>query len=221
LAPYEALVFHVLNSGDYEPGIEFYARGGTGPEEAEFAVALPLPPGEWQTVSIRIADIGAAGVDTSAVGVIGFRAPLGDTPRPSRIVVDHIRIVGTDARAARKARRAEDATASRRRPRGATGSGAAAFIPRPGVTGRASPNHQAPWWPAGVLVVGGGLAGVRRAVTAARMGADVLPWSGRDPGWHGPWAGLRPASTRADGRYRREDCRRLDEAGGTRPQPES
>ena len=217
-SPYEALVVDVYGGTDGGPLIEFFAQSGSGEETREFALALPLVFEQWQMVTIPIADIAEAGVDVEAASSIGFRAPLGDLPRPSRIVVDHIRLVGGDRGTVRAAQKAEDASAVRRRPRHVAGSRSSALAPRLERMGRAvrrsvrAPVVATPE----VLVVGGGLAGVAAAVTAARMGADVLLVERAGALGGMATTGLVPPAFRREltRGIVEEFCARLDEAGG-------
>jgi hypothetical protein len=171
-SPYEAVVIDAYLPADDAPTIEFFVQSGS----TEFAAPLQLAPRRHTTQRMALGDFAAGGVDLSAVSVVGFRAPLGEAPRPSRVVIDRLRLIGGDPEAVREARRAEDATASDRQPRSVARTEAAELAVSPQRTGQSvrrsvkAPVIATPK----VLVVGGGLAGCAAAITAARMGADTL-----------------------------------------------
>jgi hypothetical protein len=217
-APYEHIQADVLNPSDAATSLELVIEWRRGDEKAELAVPVEIPPGEWVTISKPIAELADEGADVSAITAFGFRAPLGDAPRPSKVIVDYVRLTGTDEQAMREARRAEDATADERQPRGIVRTSTADLAVSIEPTGHRvkrcvkAPVVATPQ----VLVVGGGLAGTAAAVTAARMGCDVLLVERAGSLGGMGTTGLVPPAFRASlsGGIVEEYCRRLDEAGG-------
>lgn len=217
-APYEHLKVDVLNPGDTALALELVVEWQAGDEKAELAVPIEVPPSEWITVTEPVSELADEGADVAAIVAFGFRAPLGDAPRPSKIIVDYVRLTGTDEQAIGEACRAEDATADQRQPRGIIRTSAAdlaATIEPTGQKVKRSVKAPVVATPQ-VLVVGGGLAGVAAAVTASRMGCDTLLVERAGSLGGMGTTGLVPPAFRAtlSGGIVEEYCRRLDEAGG-------
>lgn len=171
-SPYETLAVDLLNPGADSVDLTLVV----GDSEREFARIVTLAPGEWTKVEIALADVAASGVELSEVLRFGFQIPVLARPRPAEVIVDNLRLIGVDGAAIAAAREVEEAQnlGAAERPRVRTD--AALQVVRPVPTGETirrcvdAPVIATPE----VLVVGGGLAGVAAATTAARMGADVL-----------------------------------------------
>lgn len=170
--PYERIALDLFNPHEETLGVILFCKSGN----KEYTTPLDLPPGAWTTAEVRIADLEAAGLDTSAITALGVRADMTKRNMPSRIVVDNVRLVGTDEAAIQQARAAEDARNAARPPRPRRRTDTAQGVVKLEPTGeRIQRRVEAPVVATPeVLVVGGGLAGVAAAVTAARMGAETL-----------------------------------------------
>ncbi len=171
-APYHLLMLDLHNTEPETVELVLFCRSGA----AEFTQSVVLPPGRWTTAEVAVSGLRDAGLDPAAVDALGLRLPNAVRSRPARIVVDNVRLVGADEERIAQAREAEDELNRRRPPAGRVRTEAAEMVVRPQeALGTVSRRVQAPVIAAPeVLVVGGGLAGVAAAVTAARMGADVL-----------------------------------------------
>ncbi len=170
--PYQTLAVDLLNPGADAVEINLVI----GNRDTEFLRPATLEPGKWTTVEVALADAAAASVDLSDVQRMGIQIPVLTRPRPTEVIVDNPRLIGADAEAIKAARDVEDERNRTVPERPRVRTEAALQVVRPEPTGEKirrcvdAPVIATPE----VLVVGGGMAGVAAAVTAARMGAEVL-----------------------------------------------
>ncbi|MBM4081636.1 MAG: FAD-dependent oxidoreductase, partial [Planctomycetes bacterium] len=141
------------------------------------AFKFSLKPGTWTPVHVSIGDLKAKGLDVSNVIEICIFQKLDEMPRPNRLYLDHVRLIGGDEAAIGAAKREEDATAGERRrkmpERGDLGEAVPQLAPQAQRTIRVEKDVPVVY-ETDVVVVGGGFAGTAAAVAAAREGAKVL-----------------------------------------------
>ncbi len=170
--PYQRVAVDLFNLGDDPLDVVFFCASG----EREYSKAFTLTPGKWTVAEMTMADIVAAGLDLGAMTALGLRADMRKRTSPSRIVVDNVRLVGTDAKGIAAAVAAAKEQARKRPAYVPVRTEAADAVVRvEDSTDRVERTVLAPVVARPeVLVVGGGLAGVAAAVTAARTGAETL-----------------------------------------------
>ncbi|MGQ9732380.1 MAG: FAD-dependent oxidoreductase [Candidatus Zipacnadales bacterium] len=216
--PYNLLSLDVFNAETRGLSLQLLLWWNKGRERGELVLPVDLPPTDWTTIELNITNLAERGLDVAAVAGFGLQLPLEDTPRPARIIVDFIRLLGGDVAEVRQARRVEKCTASLRVPRQAQRTDAtqlAAMLKPIGSVVRRYVKAPVVAEPE-VLVVGGGLAGVAAAVTAARWGADVLLVERSSALGGMATLGLVPPAFNEGltGGIVREFCDRLDKVGG-------
>jgi glycine/D-amino acid oxidase-like deaminating enzyme len=169
---YERLLLDVYNAEAEAVQVTVFVRSAN----KEYTQVADLPAGQWTTVPVSVADLRAAGLNVSAIDALGLRMDIAGRKRPTRLVVDNLRLCGTDVAAIRRARAQADAAASRRPAPLRTRTEAVNVVMQPlPNAGFIERTVRVPVVAkCEVLVVGGGLAGVAAAVTAARMGCDTL-----------------------------------------------
>jgi hypothetical protein len=169
---YERLLVDLYNAETEPVQATVFVRAG----DREYTQAADLPAGKWTTVSVAVGALKTAGLNVSAVDALGLRMELAGRKRPTRLVVDNVRLVGSDVAAIVRSRAQADLAARKRPPTPPVRTEAARAVVEPlRGAGHIERTVKAPVIAKPeVLVVGGGLAGVAAAVTAARMGCDTL-----------------------------------------------
>ncbi len=171
-APYDRLVLDLHSGSDAHVPLVLIIEAG----EQELAVPVTLEKPGWKRVTVTVQQLRDAGLDVGAVTGLGLMPASPNEQRPSRVVMDFVRLVGSNAKAIREAKAIEDKRNAMRPPWHPRRTSIAAGVVKPEPIGKTVRRSvKAPVVAdTEVLVVGGGLAGVAAAVTAARMGADVL-----------------------------------------------
>lgn len=169
---YERLLVDLYNAEPDPVQVTVFVRSGA----KEYTHPAELPPAQWTTVAVAVADLEAAGLDVRAVDTLGLRMELAGRKRPTRLVVDNLRLSGKDVAAIRRSRAQAELAARQRPPALPQRTEAVKAVLQPlRDAGYVERTVKAPVVAkCEVLVVGGGLAGVAAAVTAARMGCDTL-----------------------------------------------
>jgi len=212
--PYESMLLDLRGT----PGEPFTVAVFVTSGDAEHVKRFELTADEWTTAQIAVGDLSEAGLDVSNIASVGVRVELDGRRRPARAILDNVRLTGTDTAAIQASRAREDARNALRPPPSPRRTAAVQTVARLAPTGQTirrvveAPVVATPE----VVVVGGGLAGVAAAVTAARTGADVLLVERAGSLGGMATTGLVPPAineTLSEGIVR-EFCDRLERVGG-------
>lgn len=172
--PYRALICELFSGSEEAVRVHLLVVDGA---KKAYDRDLTLPPKQWQTITIPIATLKAAKLALHHIERIRLEERPGEVTKPNSLYLDHLRLVGDDAKAIAAAQAAEDKTAATRTrpyPRVMPTRG---IVPKleAKALGTIRQTREVPvTCETEVIVVGGGMAGVAAAVAAAREGAKVL-----------------------------------------------
>ncbi len=170
--PYHSLHLDVQNPQDVNISIALELRAGTD----AFMQRFDVPTGGWTTLTVPL-EQAAKSVKLDRISELRIFASPETVKSPTVLYLDAPRLAGGDPALAQKARAAEDATAAERvpapPPRYPASAEAASLETDAKRTIRVEKDVPVAA-ETEVLVVGGGLAGVAAAVSAARNGARTM-----------------------------------------------